>query len=350
MPLIVRFFLLFLISACIAPPDFPEEALCEGKDFRGVFILNEGVWTQNNGRLDLWQNENSCQGVFEQVNGRPLGDVANFALLDLDTLFLVINNSRLLYKLQLPSLELLGSLSLPETSSPREIVRISPDKAYVTTFHTGRLYEINPVTMELQREIEVENSMDGIIFHGGKLVVACGSHPFDGDNNKLAIIDPSNYEVNYVNLPFENPASLAVYKDWILVSCKGNFDPNGPGGGLVVYDVKNENIHQSLTIKGSLFDLELVEDNLLAIGDSAIGRLNLNNWEWESHYIAKSQLTGDDKDLIYSLTYDKAMGELYIGIAPFGAVDGEVLRLDPFLNVLERKKAGLYPGQIFICR
>jgi hypothetical protein len=300
--------------------------------------------------LDLWQNENSCQGVFEQVNERPLGDVANFALVDVDTLFLVINNSRLLYKLQLPSMELLGSLSFPEASSPREMVRISPEKAYVTSFHTQRLYEINLLSMEVQSEIEVENSMDGIAFHKGKLYVACGSHPFDGDNNKLAIIDPLSDEVNYVDLPFENPASLIVYYDWIIVSCKGNFDPNGPGGGLVVYDVDNESILQSLNVKGSLFDMELVEDNLLMIGDSAIGKLNMNTWAWESEYIAKSQLTGDNKDLIYSLTYDEEMGELYIGIVPFGAVDGEVLRLDPFLNVLERKKAGLYPGQIFIYR
>lgn len=350
MPLIVRFFLFFLITGCIAPPTFPDEPICEGEDFRGVFILNEGVWTQNNARLDLWQDDQICQGIFEQINERPLGDVANFALVDQDTLFVIINNSRLLYKIQLPSMQLLQTLNFPEGSSPREMVRISKNQAFVTSFHTEHLYEIDPTTMRIIDEMEVENSMEGIVYLEGKVFVTCGSHPFDGVNNKLAVVDPETKAVRYHNLPFENPGDLAIYGDLVIISCKGNFDPNGAGSGLVLFNSKTEMIQEAIPFKGGTFDVEEVEGNLLVIRDSAIGRLDLQTRGWEENYISKSQLASDAKDLIYSMTYDKAMGELYIGIAPFGAVDGEVVRLDPFLRELDRKKAGLYPGQVFFYR
>jgi len=350
MPLIVRFFLLFLITGCIAPPTFPDEPVCEGDNFSGVFILNEGVWTQNNARLDLWQGEQLCKGVFEQINDRPLGDVANFALVSQDTLFVVINNSRLLYKIQLPSMELLQTLNFPEGSSPREMALVHEHQAFVTSFHTKTLYEIDPSTMTLKSEIEVENSMEGIVYHEGKVFVACGSHPFDGTNNKLAAIDPVTKEVNYHDLPFENPGDLAVYAELIIVSCRGDFDPNGQGSALVLFDAKQEMRREVLRFEGGIFDIEEVEGNLLVIQDSSIGRLELTTMSWEGDYLPKSQLTTDAKDLIYCMAFDKAMGELYVGLAPFGAVDGEVVRLDPFLREVERKKTGLYPGQIFFYR
>ncbi len=343
-------FLLFLLSACIPPPDFPETAGCEGEDHRGIFILNEGVWTQNNASLDIWDGEVYCTGIFEKVNDRPLGDVANFALLEADTLFLVINNSRLLYKVQLPEMKLLASLSLPEGSAPREMIRISPERAFLTAFHTEKLYEFNPISMLLTDEIAVENSMEGILFHAGKLFVACGSHPLDGKNNKLAIIHPSNNEVHYLDLPVENPGDLAVFEENILVSCKGDFDPGGSGAALVVVHSQTEEVERVIPFKGSIFDIELVERQLLLITDSTIARLDMDSWELHADYLRKSQLSSDHKDLIYCMSYDRFSGELYVGIAPFGAVDGEVIRLDPFLRELERKKAGLYPGQILFYR
>lgn len=350
MPLIVRFFLLFLIAGCISPPDFSGETLCEGDDFRGVFILNEGVWTQNNARLDVWNGEQSCQGIFEQINEKPLGDVANFALVDQDTLFLIINNSRLLYKIQLPEMRLLQTLVFPEASSPREMVRIHTHQAFITSFHTKTLYEIDPVRMVFTREVEVENSMEGIVYTEGKLFVACGSHPFDGVNNKLAVIDPESLSVRYHKLPFQNPGDMLVEEHVLIVSCKGDFDPTGEGSGLVIMNAKSESIQALIPLGGGTFDLEAVEGDILVIRDSSIGRLDLENQLWEEDYLAKSKLTTDTKDLIYSIAYDSLMGELYVGIAPFGAVDGEVIRLDPFLRELERKKAGLYPGQMFFYR
>lgn len=346
MPLIVRFFLLFLVTGCIAPPEFPDEPECEGNDFRGVFILNEGVWTQNNARLDLWRGDQICHGIFERVNERPLGDVGNFCLIDQDTLFVIVNNSRLLYKIQLPTMQLLQTLTFPEDASPREMVKVSPNQAFVTSFHTKTLYEMDPANMMLAGEVPVENSMEGIVYQAGKIFVACGSHPFDGKNNKLAVINPISKAVHYLELPFENPGDLASYADLIIVSCKGDFDPNGMGSGLVVFDAKNEQLQRTIAFAGSIFDIEVVAENLLVIRDSAIAQVNLETWQIAEDYLPKSQLTSDTKDLIYTMAYDKQFGELYIGIAPFGAVDGEVVRLDPFLREVGRKKAGLYPGQM----
>ena len=347
---IVPFFLLFLLGSCIPPPEFPAEEPCESEAYHGVFILNEGVWTQNNARLDVWDGENSCQGIFEEVNESPLGDVANFALVDQDTLFLIINNSRLLYKVQLPSMKLLASLSFPEGASPREITRISAHQAFVTSFHTAELYEIDPSSMQITDSIAVENSMEGIISTHNKLFIACGNHPFDGKNNKLAVIDLATKAVRYVALPYENPGDLALFEDQILISCKGDFNPNGAGSALVIVDALTESVQETIHFEGTIFDIEEANGQLFVIRDSAIARLELRTGVLDKDYLPKSHLTSDDKDLIYCMAFDKTMGELYIGMAPFGAVDGEVLRLDPFQRILAQKKAGLYPAHIFFYR
>jgi len=196
----------------------------------------------------------------------------------------------------------------------------------------------------------VENSMEGIVFHENKLFVACGSHPFDGKNNKLAIIDIDARSPRYVDLPIENPGDLAVYQNQILVSCKGDFDPNGAGSALVSVDGIGEVINWQIPFEGGVFDMELAGDQLFVIRDSAIASIELTTQEVQENFVQKKDLGLDEKDLIYSLSYDPQLGELYIGIAPFGAVDGLIIRLNPFLEIVAQKKAGLFPGQIFFYR
>jgi hypothetical protein len=344
--LIALLLTLLLLPACIPPPQFPEPTGCESGTYRGVFILNEGVWTQNNASLDVWQDTAFCPAAFRRANGQPLGDVANSALLDGDTLFVVVNNSKLVYKLQLPEMKLLGQLALPPESAPREMLRIAPDKAFLTSFHTESLYAFNPLSMEMRAGLKVANSQEGILQAEEKVFVACGSHPFDGPNNQLAIIDAASQRVSYLDLPVENPGDLLLFEGKVLVSCRGNFDPSGPGGALLVVDAASARIERSIPFSGSLFDLELVGSSLLAIRDSSIARIDLGSFEVEANYLPKSLFTPDSRDLIYSLAYDEGTGELYVGIAPFGAVDGEVVVLDPFLREVRRLKVGLYPGQV----
>jgi hypothetical protein len=68
--------LVFLSISCTKITDDHRPAYLSGK---GVFVLNEGNFTWGNGSLSLYSYDSTkiYNNLFQDINGRPLGDVPN---------------------------------------------------------------------------------------------------------------------------------------------------------------------------------------------------------------------------------------------------------------------------------
>ena len=142
---IIRFsFFLYVfigLNACVSPPTFPAETACEKAIFRGIFVLNEGAG--GNDASIYYKNENTneiCTELFEKVNSQPLGNIANDLFQNKDTVYIVMDNSQCVYKIQLPTWKLLGTLKLPDQSSPRHIYRVSDTIAYLSSLYQEKAF------------------------------------------------------------------------------------------------------------------------------------------------------------------------------------------------------------------
>ncbi len=339
------------LAGCVSPPTFePVEEGCQRSEYKGIFVLNEGAWTSNQASLDYYPLEDSlshCPGVFQQVNDQPLGDVANHMVVQQDTLFIVVNNSRLVYKVQLPSMRLLGQLSLPAGAAPREMTIISARKAYLTSFFTKYLFLFDPVSMTLLPDtVTIENTMEGIALGGNKAFVACGNYLPPEVNNKLAVIDiETDLLRQYIVLPVQNPGKVVPYQGKVLVACRGDYDPSGEGSAIVEIDPVAEAITQVARFEGSLFEMEVVEDALWVLRDSAVARIDLMTWEVEPNFLPFKKLEPENLYYLYGIHYAPSQASLYLTLA-HPTRNGQLLILNPFGQIQQRLETGMFPGEV----
>lgn len=362
LPIIRNFIFLQLLiglNSCISPPTFPAETACEKAIFRGIFVLNEGAG--GNDASIYYKNENTneiCTELFEKVNSQPLGNIANDLFQNKDTVYIVMDNSQCVYKIQLPTWKLLGTLKLPDQSSPRHIYRVSDTVAYLSSLYQEKAFVFNPVKMELTGEIPLPRFQDGINGYENKAFVACGSL-LNFKNNKIAIINTTTQQVEqYISLPLNNPAQLLLKGDTLIVNCKGNYDVEKDSSGAIFFiNVHNLDIIHSVYIKGSIYEMAIAGNDLFAIrdvgdttatlGNTAIMKVDLltgkktDIWLRETDFKPK-----EDGDYIYSLDFDEEKGNLCVSFS----ISGKGFMVSPFKQLVGEYKVGRYPNRVFFYR
>lgn len=350
---------LLTFNACISPPSFPNETACEKTIFQGIFVLNEGSGA--NDATIYYKDENTneiCTELFEKVNSQPLGSIANTLYQDKDTVYIVMDNSQRVYKIQLPTWKLLGTLKLPDQSSPRHIYKISNTTAYLSSLYQEKVFVFNPIKMELTGEIPLARFQDGINGYEDKVFVACGNL-LNFKNNKIAIINSTNQQLEqYLSLPLNNPGRILLKGDTLIVNCKGNYDVEKDSSGAIFFiNVYNLAIIHSVYIKGSIYEMALVGNDLFAIrdvgdttaalGNTAIMKVDLltgkktDIWLRETDFKPK-----EDGDYIYSLDFDKEKGNLCVSFS----ISGKGFMVNPFKQIVGEYKVGRYPNSVFFYR
>lgn len=357
--------LLTFLIGCISPPKFADEIACKQSDFRGVFILNEGDFNQNNATLSFWDEEKkelACQDIFEAVNQKKLGSVANATVQDADTLYILMTGSQLVYKLQLPSFQLISELKFPSGFYLQDVVQISAKKMYVSAFNVAakqyKIFIVNPTAMELIGEINIEPFPYKMNYRGGKVFVACGNYPNKPKNNKVAIIDAeTNLIEGYIQLPKENPTQVLTYEDKLIVLCAGNYVNSDSECVVSIINRLNYEIEKNVYFSGSAYQIKLVGDYLLGIRDAddatssysgtSIFKIDLQTLELTSNFLKdsdfKERQTGD---FLYKLQYDEANGNVYVAFS----TSHKGFIINPFGNIIDHFEVGDYPNSIVFYR
>jgi DNA-binding beta-propeller fold protein YncE len=328
-----------------------ETAPAQG--YRGLFVLNEGQWTHNNATLSYY-NENEdykwIPDIFRIVNQLPLGDVAHSIYIDTDTLFIVVNNSRMIYKLQLPEFRIIGKLNLPIGASPREMIQTDKHTAFVNSLLDGKVYVFNPITMELlsPAAISVPNYSESMTRNGEQLWVTCGNYPPD-TNNEVVRIDIQSKSVDLkVKLPLQNPGPICNVQNKIWVASRGDYIASGSAVSII--DAVNGQLDTVIKVKGSIYKWAAGVDGMLMLTDSGVSHLAFADLKLSYTYISKAQLGAANNDILNGISYDPVRQLYYVANAGYGAVNGKIIILNKEKVILRQLSAGLFPGTIFYYR
>ena len=138
----------------------------------GVFILNQGNFTAGNASLSYFQNEGDklYNNLFFEVNGVPLGDVAQSITIDSTTAYIVVNNSGLIYVIDSKTVEYKATIS--GLTSPRYLTIVSENKAYVSDLYSTSISIVDISNNQVSGTIEVGRSTEEMALIGAEVFAA----------------------------------------------------------------------------------------------------------------------------------------------------------------------------------
>jgi YVTN family beta-propeller protein len=250
----------------------------------GVFVINEGPFQNGTGTVTFINRSTSGvqQDVFQQANGRPLGNIAQSMASFGTQGLIVVNNANKVEVVDLKDFKSVGSiegLGLPS----KIVVAGNTGKAYVTewvsfgspgrvavidivsraviksipvgdfpnaiTFHNNRIYvansnentvvEINASVDTVLRTITVGDRPNGFVSQGNNLFVLCGGNPsWTGSETAGAIATISGTQTSIASFP------AATFHP-------SNFSSH-PNGTAVLYEVNGAVYSQSLPVPASI--------------------------------------------------------------------------------------------------
>lgn len=223
--------LLVALSCKKDKPALPEAEVLKGQS---VFVLNEGNFMWGNASLSHinLSNLQIREDVFQAHNQRPVGDVLNSALSVNGQLWLVVNNSQKIERLNETTLQALEPIS--GLHSPRFAAHVAPGKVYVTDLYANKIHILHDNTGARLGHIAVSGWTEGIVVSQGWVWV-CNTGA-----DVVYKIDPSEDRIVDSVEVGDNPRSIvadASGKIWVL--CEGNIPPQESAGSLWRIDPTN---------------------------------------------------------------------------------------------------------------
>lgn len=220
-----RFGLLLLLSsgllftACkdeITTPT-PEPTAAYGS---GIFVVNEGPFQNGTGTITFINRSSGAvqQDVFQTVNGRPLGNVAQSMASYQNTGMLVVNNAGKVEFVDLKDFKSTGvieNMALPSGI----VVAGNTGKAYVTEWVSfsgnGRVAVIDIASKQVLRRIAVGAFPNAVAWHNNRIFVA------NSNQNTVVEIDAQADTILRTHTVGDRPNSMVSVGNSLFVLCSG---------------------------------------------------------------------------------------------------------------------------------
>lgn len=210
--------LFFLASCSSEDPDMPiDPGLVKGTSF---FVLNEGAFGQGNASICLMDGavESNCS-IYEDVNKMPIGDVLQSGVIIKDHLYLVVNGSGRIVRLDLPELAI--NATLDQIASPRSLLPISAEKAYVSDIYGNVIHIVSLSDLSITGSIPFPGWSENMIKFGDQVWVT-NPELFGGpQRNQIFIIDSNTDQIIDSVMTGRNPVDIEYNSDgevWVLSS------------------------------------------------------------------------------------------------------------------------------------
>ncbi|TAE31527.1 MAG: DUF5074 domain-containing protein [Cytophagales bacterium] len=329
------FALSLFITSCDAPDPEPEPYES------GVVVLNAGNFFDNNGTLSFIQNRSTTVStdIFQATNSRRLaGSMQGYNEIDGKGVILVDNSTAGQDKaeiVEIGTFKSLGTLAAPDIENPRQVVRVSANKAYITCWgatgdfsnfypNPGYIAVVDMASRQVVKKIPVSKGAENMVVSGSEVLV--GSV---GGEKALTVIDLNTDTVKS------------------KVELGNNPDPIGldATGQLWVYSAK-EMIQMNAQTKavGSRLKINTTADR--NVGNITFGRDRQNIFFGLFSYAADGTVKGETysftiRDASISLAtpfirrhfsgmaVDPTDGTIYAGVTPSYKQAGYVVRYQP---------------------
>ncbi|MFN5218120.1 MAG: YncE family protein [Sphingomonadales bacterium] len=163
------FFLTVFIFACRKEIPLPETVNAGSSS---VLVLNEGNFMWSNASVDLYNLDSGLlkSNVYQQVNGKPLGDVLQSGSIINGDIWLVLNNTGKISVLDSHTLK--EKYSIASLGSPRYALRVE-NQVWITDLWSGTLQVRDLTGNQLMAKLHTGSWTEQMVNTGGKVWVAC---------------------------------------------------------------------------------------------------------------------------------------------------------------------------------
>lgn len=200
--------------------DSPEPEPTPGEAADGLFVINQGNFQYGNSSLTFYDPEadEAVQDVFYRNNGFKLGDLAQSMTISSNgkggrTGWIVVNNSNVVFAIDMDSYKEVGRIDAGIVS-PRYFHYVDSHKAYITQLYDNRIAIVDPSKYEVTGYIAVPDmdaatgSTEMMVQLGDYVYVNCWSY-----NNRIIKIDTRTDRVDsYVETPIQ-PKAMVLDKN-----------------------------------------------------------------------------------------------------------------------------------------
>jgi YVTN family beta-propeller protein len=212
-----------MIAALFTHCEDNVDPIPENRDYsKGIYVVNEGTFTQNNGSISYFDPDENLiiNGIFEAVNGRPVGDVVqSFAVVNDSIGYIVVNHSGMVEIVRLSTFQ---TIAEPITIKyPRYLQQVSPSKAYLTAGSAqGYLHIVDLSNSTITDSVLVGFGPEVMLSLGSKVYIANSGGWFS--DSTLSVVDTDMDEVIDTVHVAIGPVDMALdAQDNIWVYCKG---------------------------------------------------------------------------------------------------------------------------------
>ena len=351
-------------------PVDPNDSI-QPHELKGVYVLNEGNYQFSNASLSFYDIEADtvANNLFYKANNAPIGDVAESMALIGDKLYIVVNNSNYIYKVDANTIEcdITKPYKLTDFYSPREMFVVAPDKAYVSDLIGTSLWIINPQEMTHTGSVAMGNTTEKMVRTGNELYVSNWSYYYTDaysheSYHTVQVVDLNN-DVKVADIEVgKEPNTMAVDKNghvWVL--CEGRswddeYDefgvPYGENPTLWEIDPMLKTATRRYEFKGPYEDddeikgvattlrANLTGDKFFLIYNNEVRRFDLNTMSLSDSF----RITPEPQGLFYNMAVDPNTGDLYVADAKNYVMNGTVYRYSEDGVLLTSFVAGIIPS------
>ena len=324
---------------------------------KGLFILNEGTFTYANSSLTFYDPEADTveNNLFYRVNLAPLGDVANSMAIDENGMYIVVNNSKYVYKVDEKTLKY--EAKLDGLTSPRHIMLIDENKAYLSDQESTGLCIFNPSTMQKIGFVETGNTTEKMVRVGNEVVVTNWSNYYQPNtsNSTVQFIDITTDQLVDEMAVTAEPNSIVLDKNnnvWVL--CSGGYMPPcepalfciNPATRQIVkrFDFAAGEYPYSMTIDKSGENLYILNGTFGALD---LYKMSVDDTALPTNTLVNRQQTTDNSPKVFStVAVSPENGDIYLTDVKDYMQNGDVLRYDNKGNFISKFEVGIIPGMM----
>jgi YVTN family beta-propeller protein len=250
----ILFALSCALVSCRKDEPQPEQPLTAG---RGFYVLNEGIWQQNNASLDYYDYGNGTyrQNVYEEVNPGAtlkLGDTGTDLGVCGAKMYAVINASNKVEVMDAATCRRIGQIAI---AGCRYIV-FAGGRAYVSAYGSGSeaggfVAEIDTATLAVTRQVAVGRQPEEMAVVGDRLYVAnSGGYSPEAYERTVSVIRLHSFtREKDIDVAINLHRLKADSNGDLYVTSRGDYAAVPPR--LFVIDTQTETVKQTFDIPAS---------------------------------------------------------------------------------------------------
>lgn len=316
-----------------------KEETVNTENYKGIIVVNEGGFLKSNGSVGLYKpGSGEYFDAFAKANGRPLGDVVQSATLINGKYYIIVNNSNKIEVINQSDFKAVTSIAI---NQPRNIVKISTTKAYVSQMNSTTISILDLNTNTISGTINVKAATDQIVLMNGK--VYAGKAYAD----MLYVINTSSDMVTD-SIVVGNGVSAVVNAgtDKIAVFCLGVLDFNTgsviENGKIAIINKDSNKVERHIALSTASYGGPMAYYNgnlFFSFGDKKLYSVSV-----ATVAAPVDKLTAGGS--IYGLTIDETDGTMYVTDAGDYTSSGKVYIYNSNGALQKQFTAGIVPSRI----